>query len=72
MVSNRPSVKEKLFCSGDADLLPTLEELHRALVFLRRGERGERAQIPTLSRLRVSLAGIKAVLSRFHLSNHEK
>jgi len=37
-------------------MLPSLEELHRALVAFRRRARGERAEIAALPGLRISLA----------------
>src|SRR5262249_43522143 len=46
------------------------EELHRALVLLRRRERLERAEIAALARLRVLLARVQAVRARRELLDH--
>jgi hypothetical protein len=47
-----------------------LEELHRALVLLRRSARLERTEIPALAGLRILLAGVEPVLARAEFANH--
>jgi len=54
----------------DGRLAAALEILHRALVFLRRCSRGERAQIPSPASPRFDLAGVKPVLARLELPDH--
>jgi hypothetical protein len=46
------------------------EKLHFALVFLRRRERIERAQIAPLTRFRIHFARIKAIVAGFQFANH--
>jgi hypothetical protein len=47
-----------------------LEELHCALVFLRRRARFERAEIPTLARLGILLSRVQPVLTALEFANH--
>jgi hypothetical protein len=49
----------------------TFEVLHRFLAFVRRSLCLERAEISSLTRLRIFLAGIQPVLAGFHLPDHE-
>lgn len=51
-------------------LTAALEELNRPLVLLRLLRRVERAEIARLAGLRVGLARVQTVLSRFQLSDH--
>lgn len=47
-----------------------LEELHGALVFLRRCARLEGAEVAALAAFRIFLARVEAVLARRQFSNH--
>ena len=49
----------------------TFKVLHCLLVFLRRSFCLEGAEISSLTRLRIFLAGIQPVLARFQFSDHE-
>ena len=46
------------------------EILHGALVLLRGGAGGERAEVPALARLRVYLARVQPILTVAQLANH--
>ena len=50
--------------------LPSLEELHRALVALCRGTGGERAEIAALPSLRIVLTRIQTELAGCELADH--
>ena len=50
--------------------LVPLEVLDLALVLLRRGEGGKRAEVAALARLRVHLARVEAVTAGFEFADH--
>jgi hypothetical protein len=58
------------FCATFAAMLSPLEELHRSLVLLRRGQAAESAEVFATASLCIFLPRVQAVLPGFELPNH--